>query len=313
MAFGRGEGEASTGRTLVSFMAVYRNSRAVGGLGLPAVPPWSTIPTHAARRSAAQSARNGVLRQHRQTEVRMSSFPEIAGVRGVVFDAVGTLIDPRPAVAEVYAEAARRQGVALDAACVRPRFRAHFAADESDEAAGPLATDEAAERRRWRRIVAGCLPEVPDPERAFDELWDHFARPDSWQADPEAEPTLTALAGAGLRLGIASNFDARLRPVLRGLPGLAAWAGRAVISSEVGRRKPHPAFYRAACAALGLPPGAVLYVGDDPENDGRGPIAAGLRAVLLDRGARPCPGPPPRIGRLADLPGLLDAGPFARR
>ena len=43
---------------------------------------------------------------------------------------------------------------------------------------GVLSTDEATERRRWRMIVTGVLPEVAEPDRAFDELWDHFGRPD---------------------------------------------------------------------------------------------------------------------------------------
>ena len=91
---------------------------------------------------------------------------------------------------------------------------------------------------------------------------------------------------------IASNFDARLRGVVAGLPELAGLGDSLVISSEVGYRKPHPAFYRAACESLGLPPGRVLCVGDDPENDVLGPDRArASRAVLLDRsGARPTGG-----------------------
>ena len=87
---------------------------------------------------------------------------------------------------------------------------------------------------------------------------------------------------------IASNFDARLRGVVGGLPEVACVAAPLVISSEVGYRKPHPAFYRAACASLGFPPERVLCVGDDPENDVRGAGRAGLRGLLLDRdGDRP--------------------------
>ncbi|MBV8233824.1 MAG: hypothetical protein JO329_27920, partial [Planctomycetaceae bacterium] len=41
------------------------------------------------------------------------------GIQGIVLDAVGTLIDPSPPVAEVYAAAARRQGVHLEVAVVK--------------------------------------------------------------------------------------------------------------------------------------------------------------------------------------------------
>ena len=73
---------------------------------------------------------------------------------------------------------------------------------------------------------------------------------------------------------------------MNGLPELKDRAESLVISSEVGFRKPHPSFFQAACAQLGLPPDKVLCVGDDPENDVRGAIRAGLSALLLDRGAR---------------------------
>ena len=41
--------------------------------------------------------------------------------------------------------------------------------------------DEAREVRRWRHIVAEALPEVPDPERAFAELWHNFGQAQAWR------------------------------------------------------------------------------------------------------------------------------------
>jgi putative hydrolase of the HAD superfamily len=227
----------------------------------------------------------------------MSTKSENTDIRGIVLDAVGTLINPVPTVAEAYAQAALRQGVVLETAVVARRFRRHFGADEVDEARGPLATDEAVEFRRWRRIVAQVLPELPDPRRGFDELWDHFRRPGSWRCFEDAGPALRALAEAGLSIRIASNFDARLRGIARARPELAPWAEPLLISSEVGFRKPHPAFYRAVCDSLGLPPHHVLCVGDDPEHDVLGPGRAGLRAVLIDRDGRA----PDHLPHVADL------------
>jgi putative hydrolase of the HAD superfamily len=204
-------------------------------------------------------------------------------IEGIVLDAVGTLIEAEPPVADVYLAAARRQGVALDRSEVRARFRRCFEDDEADESLGPMATNEALESRRWRRIVGNVLPEAPDPERAFAELWEHFARPSAWRCFPDVGPAVRALAVAGVPARIASNFDGRLRRVVAGLPELAALRDALVISSEVGYRKPHPRFYQDACARLGLPPGRVLFVGDDPENDVRGPARAGLRGALIDR------------------------------
>src|SRR4051794_7728723 len=135
------------------------------------------------------------------------------GIDGIVFDAVGTLIDPFPSVAEVYTEAARRQGVHLEHALVKSRFHRYFRNDEVDEMRGPLATDEASEFRRWRRIVTNVLPEVPDLNRAFAELWEHFGRPKAWRCFPDVSPALELLSAREVPIRIASNFDARLRGV----------------------------------------------------------------------------------------------------
>ena len=229
---------------------------------------------------------------------------KFAGIEGVILDAVGTLIDPVPSVSAAYAQAALRQGVTIDRDEVRSRFRLQFSADEVDEQRGPLSTSEAVERRRWRKIVAACLPELPDPDRAFAELWDHFGDPASWRVFDDVGPTITALHDQGLKVCVASNFDARLRPVIQGLPALQAWAEPVVISSEVGFRKPHPQFYEAACHRLGLPGAKVLCVGDDLENDVRGPIRAGLQAVLIDRNGH-FSNENARLDSLEDLAGVI--------
>jgi putative hydrolase of the HAD superfamily len=95
-----------------------------------------------------------------------------------------------------------------------------------------------------------------------------------------------------------------LRRVLAGRPELAPWAEPLIISSEVGFRKPHPSFYRAACASLALPPDRVLFVGDDPENDVLGPRRSGLRGVLIDRDGR-SPGDVPHVANLEALAAMV--------
>ncbi len=209
-------------------------------------------------------------------------------IHGIVFDAVGTLIEPSPSVAVVYAQAAARQGIQVELSDVKVRFHRYFRNDEIDDLRGPLATDEMLERRRWRRIVANVLPDLPDGDRGFEELWQHFGDPESWRLFADVAPTINALEAAGVPVRIASNFDQRLRAVVAGFPELEGRVEPLVISSEVGFRKPHETFYLAACASLRLSPDQVLYVGDDPENDVRGPRRAGLWGLLLDRESR-CP------------------------
>ncbi len=226
------------------------------------------------------------------TDTPMSERPIWDGISGIVFDAVGTLIKPEPSVAAAYAEAARRQGVELETEEVRARFHRHFQNDEVHAGQGVFSTDDATERRRWRKIVFDVLPEIGDPDRAFDELWDHFSRAESWRCFPDVAPAMKVLKSMGISVCVGSNFDTRLRGVVQGLPELDSCVDSLVISSEVGYRKPHASFFRAACEHLGLPPERVLCVGDDLENDVRGAIRAGLSGLLLDRVAQ----------RPADLP-----------
>jgi putative hydrolase of the HAD superfamily len=227
-----------------------------------------------------------------------------SGTRAVFFDAVGTLIHPDPPAPAVYADAARRFGSRLDFPAITTRFRTAFRRQEEIDHAGGLRTDEAREVARWRAIVAEVLDDVSEFEGCFAFLYAHFARPAAWRCDEEAAAVLAELARRGLRLGLASNFDERLRQVAEGLPGFAP-VEHLVISSEVGWRKPAPEFFRQVCVQSGLPPGRVLLVGDDPVNDYGGAHACGLHALLYDP-ARTAPVPAEaRLSRWADL---LSAG-----
>src|SRR5437764_1179964 len=104
----------------------------------------------------------------------------------IVFDAVGTLIHPRPAVADVYELIGRRHGSQLRAPEIGPRFRrAFYEQDEIDQRAD-WHTDEAREKARWRAIVESVLSDVPEMDACFHELFDHFAQAEAWECGPDA-------------------------------------------------------------------------------------------------------------------------------
>jgi putative hydrolase of the HAD superfamily len=225
-------------------------------------------------------------------------------IRVVFLDAVGTLIHPEPPAPVVYAEIGRRFGSRLDTPTITARFAAAFARQEALDHAAGLRTSEEREVARWRAIVGEVLDDVSDPESCFQELYTHFAGAAAWRCEPGAHEVLSILVARGYEVGIASNFDHRLRGVAAGLPELRP-ARHLVISSEVGWRKPAPAFFAAVCAAVGRPPAEVLFVGDAFANDYEGARAAGLPVLLLDpRGRYPLP-PEERIRNLGELPGLL--------
>ena len=199
----------------------------------------------------------------------------------VFFDAVGTLIHPDPLAPAVYAAVGHRFGSRLDEITITARFRAAFRRQEEADYAGNLRTDETRELRRWRTIVGEVLDDVTDAETCFQELYAHFARPDAWRRQPETAEVFAALAVRGHLLGIASNFDHRLRGLVEHIPALQG-IKHLLISSEIGWRKPAPEFFEAMCRNVDFPPEQILYVGDDPVNDYFGAKKVGLQAVLLD-------------------------------
>jgi putative hydrolase of the HAD superfamily len=206
-----------------------------------------------------------------------------SGIRAIFFDAVGTLIHPEPPAATVYAAVGRRYGSRLTEPEIAARFVTAFARQEAQDIAAGLRTSEERERQRWRDIVGEVLDDVSGKERCFEDLFSHFSRPEAWRGEPGIEDVLNDL-GRSHVLGVASNYDARLHSVLRGLPQFRP-VQHVIISSEVGWRKPAPQFFHALCVRVGFRPGEILFVGDDPVNDYGGAIAAGLSAALIGKRA----------------------------
>ena len=90
---------------------------------------------------------------------------------------------------------------------------------------------------------------------------------------------LEAIEARGLRWGIVTNKAERLARLLLGELGMATRAGCIVGGDSTGRTKPHPDPLLAACRAVGVEPGACIYVGDD-QRDVEAGHAAGMKAAI---------------------------------
>jgi len=214
-------------------------------------------------------------------------------ISAVTFDVGGTLIEVCPSVGHVYAEVAARHGVRnLSAKSLDRRFTAAWRA----------ANSFSHSRSDWAALVDATfrgLTERPPSQTFFPELYDRFSAPDAWRVYEDVVPMLEALAARGLKLGVISNWDERLRPLLDRLK-LAGHFEAIIASREVGSSKPSRGIFEHAVRKLGLPPGAVLHVGDSQAMDVRGARAAGLPALLLHRTAGA-----PRAGRIQSLRELI--------
>jgi membrane-associated phospholipid phosphatase/phosphoglycolate phosphatase-like HAD superfamily hydrolase len=140
---------------------------------------------------------------------------------------------------------------------------------------------------------------------------------DRVEAEAGAQQALTRLRGR-YRVVVATNAEdspaihVRLALERVGLDGLV---DDVVSSADVGDRKPHYAFYRAALlhegsAGVPLDPRRAVMVGDGTTNDVAGAQRAGLHTVWYNptkrrfpEGAQP---PDAVIRKLADLPAAVD-------
>ena len=200
----------------------------------------------------------------------------LSGIRAVTFDVGGTLIKPWPSVGQIYAEVAARHGVLVASEDLDRQFALAWAAKKEF---GYSVSD-------WSKLVqqtfAG-LVSTPPSASLFDALYSHFATAAPWRIIDDVAPCLRELKRRGLKLGIISNWDDRLRPLLRELQ-LDSYFDSIVISGEAGLQKPDPRIFQAAAAQLNTPPEAILHIGDSASEDVAGARAAGLQALLLTRG-----------------------------
>lgn len=201
----------------------------------------------------------------------------------VLFDAVGTLIEPTPNAAVVYHQVAQRCGLEVSQDQIASRFGAAFGRQEwLDAETHGWTTSESREVQRWQDVINDVFLETSDTGSLFDALWEHFAQPESWRVFEDAQAAFDTLQRLGIRWGIASNFDVRLRNIVSGLPELSGYR-ELFISSEIGWRKPSEAFFRHIQGVVHLSQEDVLLVGDHIKNDYQGATEAGWQCLIVDR------------------------------
>lgn len=198
-------------------------------------------------------------------------------IQAVTFDVGGTLIQPWPSVGGVYHEIAVKHGVTgISPGVLDERFAAAWRGLENFHHG----------RDEWSALVDRVfdgLTERPPSSWFFPELFDRFAEPEVWRIFDDVKPAIDALASRGINLGIISNWDDRLQPLLDRL-GLRKYFEAVIISCETGFAKPSPVIFEHASRKLGVAPESILHVGDSRREDLQGAESAGFQARLLARG-----------------------------
>jgi putative hydrolase of the HAD superfamily len=206
-------------------------------------------------------------------------------IKAIFFDAVGTLIYLPKSAGENYALIGREIGLALDARQLDNAFVAAWKKMPPRGAIdGPRQNDD---KDWWRQLVDCVLLEVSpslnevDRDNFFEIAYEHFAEAGVWELYPDVFDTLQELQ-PHFQLGVVSNFDGRLRMILKQL-GVLKFFKHIFVSSEIGADKPDPEIFRRALKFANLQASEALHVGDEPRRDWEAARAAGLKVFELER------------------------------
>lgn len=103
-----------------------------------------------------------------------------------------------------------------------------------------------------------------------------------FQVFPDSQKALEGCSALGLKLGVVSNFDSRLREILR-VCGLLSHFSFLITSEEAGIAKPNPTIFEQALQKCGVPAASVAHIGDHYVNDYLASRSVGIHGFLLER------------------------------
>jgi phosphoglycolate phosphatase len=166
------------------------------------------------------------------------------GLRAVLFDLDGTLLDTAPDMAEALNRLRESEGLErLPFGQIRPLV-SHGAPRLIRFAFGESEGDRyEVLRARFLELYSGALAVHTRPFDGFGRVLDSVER-------------------AGLRWGVVTNKPGWLTHPLMAAVGLAARCGCIVAGDTLAERKPHPMPLLHAARLLGIEPRECVYLGD---------------------------------------------------
>jgi HAD superfamily hydrolase (TIGR01493 family) len=199
--------------------------------------------------------------------------------KAILWDVGGTLVDFRyPTLAEHVRARLRGCVEDPDALSDADIARTH-ASFLSEECRWRTRNDERRAARAWAADLLGHLNLSPDNlADAGSRLSAYF---DLYKPVEGITRLLAELRERGVRQAVVSNWPPSL-PEFLDHHGLRGYFEAVVFSAEDGVHKPDEGIYRRAIATLGVSPGEIVFVGDNPEWDVLPTRAIGMAAIHFD-------------------------------
>jgi putative hydrolase of the HAD superfamily len=221
-------------------------------------------------------------------------------IRAFLLDVGNTLVHERPSRFEIYAESARQHGLRIDAERMHALMRQVHAELPPVVEGAFRYTDgwfDAYIARIFHHHLGLAREELPELSRA---LFARFSDPATFALYPGALELLEGLRARGLRVGIVSNWSARLPGLLERLE-VARRVDFVLCSALERAEKPDPALFARALELARARPEEAVHAGDDLEKDVLGARRAGLRSILVDHAGTRAGLSVPRVTSLAEL------------
>jgi putative hydrolase of the HAD superfamily len=225
-------------------------------------------------------------------------------LEAVFFDVGNTLLYPYPSVSAVVREILLDAGHARELEAideliplVDQYYEDRYRQDDT------FWTDEQETSDVWVGMYTLLFErlEIDEEADAFARrVYDAFGDASRWRPYDDVLPALERIAARGLKIGIISNWDRRLRSILVGL-GMHGLLDAVISSAMVGLHKPDPRIFELACRRLDVEPAAAVHVGDHYYADVLGAKVSGMTPVLIDRHGARAPEGVVSIGSLDDL------------
>jgi FMN phosphatase YigB (HAD superfamily) len=202
-------------------------------------------------------------------------------ITGILFDIGDTLLPASRLQHEVLMATAnqmRDEGLVDNATRLCRAYETADVEPEFDDLMdlNHLYADERVLKRACELANVNCAPEFMV---RFLELYKSRLRL-TIVPSPGLSETLRRLSELGVRLGIVSNGTTVEQLDQLHLLDVAAMFDPIVISQERGMRKPDPRMFWIASTSWSMSPQSVLVVGDRPDLDVGGAIAAGMQSAL---------------------------------